>query len=161
MASTYTPIATTTLGSAASSITLSSIPSSYTDLIAVFVGSNASADDFIMRFNSDLSSLYSTTQLIGDGTSASSIRTTSVAQIALGYGTTSRINSAIINVMNYSNTSVNKTSIIEYVNTNDFVRRTVALYRSTSAISSITIQRSGAGNMNSGTSLTLYGIKAA
>jgi hypothetical protein len=161
MASTYTSIATTTLGSAASSITLSSIPSSYTDLVVVFVGANASADDFILRFNSDSTGNYSTTQLVGDGTSVQSIKSTSVAQIQLGYGTTNRINSAIINVFNYANTSTYKTSLIDYINTNDFMRRTVALYRSTAAINSITIQRSGAGNMNAGTSMTIYGILKA
>ena len=158
---TYEPIATTTLGSGANSITLSSIPATYTDLVVVFVGANASADDFILRFNSDSSSLYSTTQLIGDGTSAASIRSTSVTEIQLGYGTTNRINSAIINVMSYANTSTNKTALYSYNNTNDFMRRNVALYRSTSAINSITIQRSGAGNMNIGTTMTLYGILKA
>jgi hypothetical protein len=127
----------------------------------VFVGANAAADDFILRFNSDSTNLYSTTQLIGDGTSVQSIKSTSAAQIQLGYGTANRINSAIINVMNYANTNVNKTSLIDYINTNDFMRRTVGLYRSTSAISSITIQRYGAGNMNVGTTMTLYGILKA
>ena len=36
-AATYEPIATTTLGSAASTITFSSISGSYTDLILVFL----------------------------------------------------------------------------------------------------------------------------
>jgi hypothetical protein len=161
MAITYNSIATTTLGTAANSITLSSIPSTYTDLVVVFVGANAAFDDFILRFNSDSTSNYSTNQLIGDGTTPIRIRSTSVAQIQLGAGSTNRINSAIINVMNYANTSFNKTSLIDYINTNDFMRRTVGLYRSTSAISSITIQRSGAGNMNVGTTMTLYGILKA
>jgi hypothetical protein len=36
MAITYEPIATTTLGSATSTVTFSSISGSYTDLVAVF-----------------------------------------------------------------------------------------------------------------------------
>lgn len=161
MAVTYDPIATTTLGSAANSITLSSIPTSYTDLVVVFVGANAAADDFILRFNSDSASNYSTTQLITDGSSAVSIRTTSVTQIALGYGTTNRINGAVINIMDYKNTSVNKSALITYINTNDFTRRTVGTWRSTTAINSVTVQRSGAGNMNAGTTMTIYGILRA
>jgi hypothetical protein len=161
MPATYDPIATTTLGTAANSITLSSIPSTYTDLVVVFVGANAAFDDFILTFNSDTSTNYSTTQLIGDGTTPISIRSTNSPRIQLGAGSTNRINSAIINVMNYANTSIYKTSLIDYINTNDFMRRTVGLWRSTSAINSITIQRSGSGNMNVGTTMTLYGILKA
>ena len=161
MPATYDPIATTTLGTAAASITLSSIPTSYTDLVVVFVGANAAADDFILRFNSDSASNYSTTQLITDGSSAVSTRTTSVAQIALGYGTANRINGAVINIMDYKNTGVNKSALITYINTNDFTRRTVGTWRQTTAINSVTIQRSGAGNMNVGTTMTIYGILRA
>lgn len=160
MAVTYEPIATTTLGTAANSISLSSIPSTYTDLVVIFNGANAAADDFILRYNNLSTGLYSTTQLIGDGTSGASIRSTSVGQIQLGYGTANYINSAFINIFNYADTGVYKTALINYNNTNDFTRRTVALWRSTAAINQITIQRAS-GNMNAGTSLTLYGITKA
>ena len=53
--STYTPIATTTLGSAGT-ITFSSIPSTYTDLVIVLNGNGsrvAGTDDTGLRLNSD------------------------------------------------------------------------------------------------------------
>jgi hypothetical protein len=42
MAATYTPIASITLGATATSVTFSSIPSTYTDLILVMNGSSTS-----------------------------------------------------------------------------------------------------------------------
>ena len=70
MASTYEPIATTTLGSAASSITFSSIPATYTDLRLVLVHTpSASTGNAQMQFNSDTATNYSYTyrQRIGSG----------------------------------------------------------------------------------------------
>jgi hypothetical protein len=75
--STYTPIATTTLGSAASSVTFSSIAGTYTDLRIVYsTVSSADAGNYL-RFNSDSGSNYSNTTLFGNGSSAGSNRNTS------------------------------------------------------------------------------------
>jgi len=54
--STYTPIASQTLGSAASSVTFSSIPQGYTDLVLVINSVAASStNNMDMSFNSDTS----------------------------------------------------------------------------------------------------------
>ena len=61
--STYTPIATTTLGSAASSVTFSSISGSYTDLILITNPSSATTDQSIyVQFNADTGTNYSMSQ---------------------------------------------------------------------------------------------------
>ena len=64
MAATYTPIATTTLGSAQSSYTFSSISSAYTDLILIYNGTvTATGKDVRFYYNGDNSSgLYSFTR---------------------------------------------------------------------------------------------------
>ena len=72
--STYTPIASQTLGSAAASVTFSSIPQGYTDLIIVMNGTTSTNENTYMRYNSDSSSLYSVTYVGGDGSTASSGR---------------------------------------------------------------------------------------
>jgi hypothetical protein len=82
MPATYEPIATTTLGSAATTITLSSIPSTYTDLRLVTVLSNngAGGDSLYITCNGDAlgaTSLYSETRLRGDGSTATSARSSS------------------------------------------------------------------------------------
>ena len=48
MASTYEKIATTTTSAGATTITLSSIPATYTDLVLVIAGSNSTASDLRM-----------------------------------------------------------------------------------------------------------------
>ena len=65
---TYTPLATVTLGSSASSVTFSSIPATYRDLILVMNGSSGSGfGSVLMRFNSDSGSNYNHVLMYGYG----------------------------------------------------------------------------------------------
>ena len=68
--STYTPLSTTTLGSAQATVTFSSISGSYTDLVLVMntIGTSAGGDVQV-QFNSDTASNYSCTILYGTGLS--------------------------------------------------------------------------------------------
>ena len=166
MASTYEPIATTTLGSAASSITFSSIPSTYTDLRLVLVITGMStANRTGIQFNGDTTSLYSTTRLQGDGATASStanntnpnIRITDVNQASTS------LQFITLDLFSYAG-STYKTALAELsndANGSGYVYRSVGLYRSTSAITSLNIMLLSAGTMSIGTTATLYGIKAA
>lgn len=157
MPSTYEPIATTTLGSASSSITFSSISGSYTDLILVAQGSMNTAGGNYIQVNGDTGSNYSTTFMFGDGSSASSSRTSnSTTGLALYFNTAQ--SNAIMHFMNYSNTTTNKT-ILTRSNSGDFVSARVVLWRSTAAINSITV--ASTNSYNSGSTFTLYGVKNA
>jgi hypothetical protein len=159
MPNTYDSIATQTLGSAASSVTFSSIPSTYTDLVLVSDYQLSTGDNFItIRFNSDTGSNYSFTNLYGEGTAAASDRSSNQTAGRIGFYGSNKSNS-IVSIMNYSNTTVNKTAISRD-NTNTYVVTRVNLWRNTSAINSITILTSGP-NLNSGSTFSLYGIKAA
>lgn len=166
MPATYEPIATTTLGSAASTITFSSIPATYTDLRLTLVINGMSAGNRTgIQFNGDTSSLYSTTRLQGDGATASSttnntnpnIRITDVNQASTS------LQFITLDVFSYAG-STNKTALATLsndVNGSGYVYRSVGLYRSTSAINSVNIMLLSAGTMSAGTTATLYGIKAA
>lgn len=160
MPSTYEPIATQTLGSAASSVTFSSIPSTYTDLVLVMNYTVTGANDqFInIQFNGDTGSNYSNTNLFGDGSSATSNRNSNATSVRAAFYGSAQSN-AIVNIMNYSNTTTNKT-VVSRDNTNTFVVSRVNLWRNTSAISSMVIAPSGF-NLATGSTFTLYGIKAA
>ena len=161
MAATYTPIATQTLGSASSSVSFGSIPSTYTDLILTIEGTVGSNCGIQMRFNSDSGSNYSFTRMTGDGSSASSDRATSITFIELAYYVTTTRNMNIVQIMNYSNSTTYKT-VLNRANAqsvNIGAQAYAELWRSTSAINSITINASG--NLASGSTLTLYGIEAA
>ena len=164
MPSTYTPIATTTLSGSTSSVTLSSIPSTYTDLIVEFVFGIASGDDILLRFNGDSGSNYSSTRLWGDGTSASSSRTTSSSGIlprTPANQSTAITTSWRINVMNYANTTTNKTTIARYDLASGFTEADVGLWRNTAAITSLAIFSANNFNFSAGSIITLYGVKSA
>lgn len=166
MAATYEPIATTTLGSNQTDITFSSIPSTYTDLIVVAnakaVGSGGN-QWFFLTFNGNNSANYSSTFLSGNGSSASSGRYTSRTDgIFPGDTDNSNYATMIIHIMNYANTNVYKTTLSRSSDASDTVKAVVGLWQNTSAITSLKITNQDlSNNIASGSTFTLYGIKAA
>jgi hypothetical protein len=163
--STYTPIATTTLGSAQASYTFSSISGSYTDLVLIadLTGLSASGTALYIQVNSDSGSNYSSTNLAGSGTAASSSRTTSTTALQVGagnIGTGTANQNVIINLMNYSNTTTFKSVLARWNDAAKGLSGQIGLWRSTSAITSVTFL-TGTGTINSGSTFTLYGIAAA
>lgn len=160
MPSTYTPIATTTLGSAASSYTFSSISGTYTDLVLVAAGYQSIDDNVLMRFNSDTGSNYSSTTIFGSGSAASSFRSTSATSMQLGGLFTSDGGNAIYQIMNYSNSTTYKSVLARANAAGSGTQARVGLWRSTAAITSVTLL-TGSGNFQTGSTFTLFGIKAA
>ena len=167
--STYTPIATTTLSSATSNITFSSISGSYTDIILVCQFSGASSGQSpYLQINSDTGTNYSGTLLTGNGTTAASSRYSSDTQISdnsKGISTTAGANIITWHFQNYSNTTTYKTVLFRTTAMDGAsyqgVTAGVGLWRSTNAITSIKFYLSGSVNLASGTTATLYGITAA
>ncbi len=167
MPATYEPIATTTLGSAASNITFSSIPNTYTDLKIVLVAAGSASEQVYVQFNGDTGTNYSQTYLQGNGGTAESLRQTSVAYIFAGYMADSVYGSSMrglttINIFSYAGSTFKTTLSEGSNNTNGqgLVSRHVGLWRSTSAITSVKLYPS-TGNFTTGTIATIYGIKAA
>ncbi len=164
MAVTYTPIATNTLTSATGSVTFSSISGTYTDLYiicSVFAAAGGTA--IYVQYNGDTAINYSHTIIYGNGSSAFSERQSNNKYIRVGgrYGL-STTNSTIcrINVMNYANTTTNKTLISRGDLASSELESTVGLWRSTAAITSVSIVADG-GTFATGSTFTIYGIKAA
>jgi hypothetical protein len=171
--STYSPIATTTLGSSAASYTFNSIPNTYTDLILVLSGYAITQDNsFLCRVGNgsvDTGNNYSQTAIRGDGSTAASNRFSNVDFMRLqangGMGTTSsHIGTYIAHFMNYANTSTYKT-VLSRANQSGgaypAVEAVVNLWRSTSAINIITVFPFTGASFGTGTQITLYGIAAA
>jgi hypothetical protein len=164
MPKTYEPIATTTLGSTANGVTFSSISGAYTDLVLVFNGAGNSDINVDLRFNGDTGSNYSNTALGGQGTSAASTRNNNQTAMRMnfqGYLRNAFTSLAIINIMNYSNTTTNKTVLNRYNNGNTGVDANVGLWRNTSAITTVLIKVTDGNTFSVGSTFTLYGIKAA
>ncbi len=167
MPKTYEPIQTQTVGTATPSITFSSIPQSYTDLVLVsFYGTSVLDTSGWLRFNSDSGSNYSWTYLLGDGSGAYSGRFSNQTYTTLdgaGAGTTLGTSiQATSHIMNYSNATTNKTVLTRDNNGSTYksVDLKTGLWRSTAAITSITVG-CVTGNLIVGSSFTLYGIRAA
>ena len=161
MASTYTPIATTTLGSTATSYTFSSIPATYTDLVLVYSGNQASQDNFSLQFNSDTASNYSVTTMYGNGSVASSQRFSSASSIYGPILDATTQSNLVAQIPNYSNATTYKTIVMRGDSTSFRTTATVGLWRSISAITTIKCQTLSGGNFNIGSTFSLYGIAAA
>jgi hypothetical protein len=164
MASTYTPIATTTLGTAASTVSFSSIPSTYTDLVLVCNPiTNVTTGQITIRLNGDTGTNYSRLILWGNGTSAGSAAYANENYAYSGYYTTlwTSPTTNIFNILNYSNASTNKTILGRSNNASEATIASANLWRGTAAVSSIELGISVAGTYSVGSMFTLYGIKAA
>ena len=164
---TYVPLATQTLGSAASTITFSSIPGTYTDLRLVLTGTSASSGAVpYVQFNGDTTSTYSMTTLHGDGTStsATAYSRVSFSNLRAGYGSILGMDSLIhtytFDIFSYAN-SATKTVLSTYSENENGTGSTgvsVGLWRGTVAVNSILIGNSASVNFNVGTTATLWGI---
>ena len=154
-------ISSQTLGSASATITFSSIPSTYTDLILVCNTFATSSTDYIqVRINSDTGSNYSNTALYGNGTVALSGRVTNqtFGYISYTFYVDSRV--TISHFMDYSNTTTYKSYLSRSGLDSQGTDAIVGLWRSTSAITALEIKRTTGGNFNSGSTFKLYGIEA-
>jgi len=162
--STYTPIATTTLGSAAATVTFSSIASTYTDLIVIINAIGTTANTYKrLTVNSDSGSNYSRTVLSGDGTSALSFRSRNATSFNFnGYSAliTPAADNSILHFQNYSNTTTYKTILTRSNNANYAAETVVGLWRSTAAINRIDFTLDSS-TYAAGSTFTLYGIAAA
>ena len=158
--STYTPIATTTLGSDTANVTFSSISGSYTDLILIVNGGIATQGPLNIQVNSDTGNNYSYTRLYGNGTTATSDRFSNKPNFDLGFFPNSLDNNSIIHFMNYSNSTTFKT-VVNRWNSTGFAAAVVGLWRSTSAITSIKLYNESPYNLKAGSTFTLYGIASA
>ena len=159
MTATYEKIATNTLGSATASVTFSSITGTYTDLVLIINGNSSTLADSNIRFNSDTASNYSVTRLYGNGSTASTSRSSNQSEILAGDFNTTSNTTTIIQINNYSNSTTYKTVLIRSGYAASIVFANVGLWRNTAAITSVTMFTSP-GNFSTGCTFTLYGIKA-
>jgi len=158
---TYVPIATTTLGSNTNTVTFSSIPSTYTDLVVIKTGSQNASDNLTININGDSGNNYSGTQVDGAAGTANSDRYSNQPHMYVNYSnSTSDLIIGIFNFMNYSNTTTYKTMIARNSDGSFYVGAYVHLWRSTSAINQLVFSTGGSG-IYAGSTFTLYGISAA
>jgi hypothetical protein len=165
---TYIALATNTLSSTASSVTFSSISSSYTDLIVVCSSNNTvgATYGYFLQFNGDNGNNYSSTRLYGTGSAAASANTPNVNYIVAGWNSTAGYSILIAHIFNYANTTTYKTALTRTSDPTGRVNASAGLWRgstgsATQAITSVTVLNESAASFTIGSTFTLYGILAA
>jgi hypothetical protein len=172
MATTYTLISSNVLTSSAASVTFSSIPSTYTDLVLRLSARStrvATSNNLEMRLNADSSALYSYTYIYGTGSTAYSSRgsastETYVSTLNAANSTANTFTSAEIYIPSYTASQSKPIGSISAFENNSATTWELDgyahLYRSNTAISSITLYSGlGSFNFDTGSSFYLYGIK--
>lgn len=124
------------------------------------------ADIITMIFNGDTATNYSDHYLIGDGSGVSSSNATSQnnMEFATAYGATGTTNAFspfVCDILDWSSTSKNKTirTLSGQPTNYNQIGLYSGLWRSTAAITSITLDQIGGTNFVSGSRFSLYGIK--
>jgi hypothetical protein len=163
---TYVALDEVTVAIATPSITFTSIPQGYTDLVLVCnIAQVASNNSLRIRYNSDTGSNYSYTQLQGNGSTAVSGRDSNLTsgEVAETTASTSLELAVIAHIQDYSNTTTYKTLIGRGNRADSLVDATVSLWRSTAAITTIDLAMGSgfpANNFATGSTFKLYGIEA-
>lgn len=165
---TYVALDKVTVGAAVSSIEFTNINQGYTDLVVVAsIGdsTNDERDVYIQVGNGsyDTGSNYSRTVLYGNGSTASSARTSNNTELRIfpSLFNNTPNQPMILNFMNYSNGSTFKTVLHRGGFGSNYTGATVGLWRSTSTINQIKIYPQPTSNFVSGSTFSLYGIAAA
>jgi hypothetical protein len=163
---TYEAIRTETIASAQASVTFSSIPSNYTDLVLVCnLGSTSALQAIIMRANGDTGSNYSYMVVRGNGSTVireqQSNQTQVRISVAVDTTTGAGDENIITNIMNYSNTNTFKTFLGRANNAStNGSEANVSMWRSTAAIYQLDIGLTGS-TFVAGSTFSLYGIARA
>ena len=174
MATTYTLISSNTLSASAASVTFSSIPSTYTDLLLKVSARDNDTGAFQqlrVTFNGDSATNYSYTNIYGTGSSAFSLGGATTANFNYINFQSSDSNGATANTFGNSelyipsytvaqNKPVSMFSVSETNATATNMGATAGLWRNTAAITSLTIVPAfSGGNFLTGSSFYLYGVK--
>jgi hypothetical protein len=169
MANTYTLISSNTLSSSAASVTFSSIPSTYTDLVlrgSIRDTTAGTVRDLFIRANNDSSTLYSFRDIEASGSAVASSANTLRSYFqsvngSNGSGSTSNtFTSFELYIPSYTASQNKPASLISAMENNAtaaYITVSAQLYRSTTAISRLDIL--GDSTIASGSSFYLYGIK--
>jgi hypothetical protein len=167
---TYVPLATITLASTASSVTFSSIPATYRDLVLVMnarITASVSAATSFAYFNGDTGANYTCVSMQGRQTGASVESSTEprfdLGRIANSSSGSTTNGANIIQIMDYSATDKHKTGLARgnnLPNESLTVIAVAARWASTAAINSIEIDESSGTSFAIGSTFSLYGIAA-
>ncbi len=161
MPATYEPISTLNVSSGTASVTFSSIPSTYDDLVLIsrpiLLGANN--QNVEMTFNGDTGNNYFEETIYLQTNARGMDYTPSLPALRINYAGTEPFFSRI-NIMGYKQTTFRKAILVQKQDRAYCMLRG-ALWDNTSAITSITIKPQGTTEFDTGTVFTLFGIAGA
>ena len=167
----YESISTQLISSNTTSVTFSSIPSTYKHLqVRIFAQTDRgtySYDNAYLRFNSDATTSYSDHALYGTGSSATAQAGSTRDNLRLGNGflgtsTGGTFGINIIDILDYADTNKYKTVRLiggEDANGSGQVGLASGSWQKTNAITTILFAPDSSTNFKAGSSFALYGIK--
>ena len=166
MATTYTLIASSTVGSGgAANIEFTSIPGTYTDLVLKISARGTGADNsIVITYNSDAGANYSARYIYGDGSAAASTTASSnllTTSINPSTYTTSTFANAELYIPNYTSSN-NKSSSHDGVQETNatlaYMALTANLWTNSAAITTIKLSLGAGQNFAQYSTAYLYGI---
>ena len=168
------------LSGSTSDVQFNNIPQTFQDLMLVmyvrgaksattcsfggYIGTGANGSGLLQTNENSITSLY------GDGASALSTRTSNATQLNITGGipaasaTSGIFGVCIVHFLNYANTSTFKTVLIRTATDRNGAGNTnlqVGLVRTTSAIQTVGFATYGDGNLVSGSTFALYGVRSS
>jgi hypothetical protein len=163
-ANSYESIATVSVGSGGQNVvSFTSIPSTYKHLQIRYICNTNIATNPAMTFNSDSGSNYSWHYISGNGASAGASGAANQSYLLCGVPPTSTyFQAAVIDILDYADTNKNKTTrwfMGNDQNGSGEVALFSGLWRSTSAINTISITPQSTRLFNQYSQFALYGIK--
>ena len=164
----YESIATTTVGAGGTStITFSSIPSTYSHLQIRYIGRNSVNNSVIkITLNSDTATNYSLHYLYGNGATVTAggaaSQSNMEANMAVSSYSANVFGCGVMDLLDYANTNKYKTlRVLNGFDNNGSGQVTFSSgsWRNTNAVTSITLIPNSSGNFEQYSSFALYGIK--
>jgi hypothetical protein len=158
---TYDLIASNVLSSSASSVTFSSIPATYRDLVLVCTGTTTGNELLYLKLNNDTSTIYNHIFMVGNGSTATSGSQSDRDETPItpnpGWNS-STVATTIVQLFDYAQTNKHKSGLTRSNNAALSVLANAIRYASTSAITEVTVRTVFGNNFASGSSFHLYGI---
>lgn len=149
---TYTPLATVTLASNATSVSFSNIPATYRDLVLIVNGTGTGDENLTPTINGS-SSDFSWVQMTSAPGSSSGTNN------SIGRFTPDR-NIVMIQYFDYAQTDKHKTFLVRTEVSGSEVRQLAARWAQTTAITSVALAIRTGFSFTTGTTFGLYGIRA-
>ena len=158
MTATYIALSTTTIGASTATVTFSSIPATYRDLVVVISGTaTGNAPSSKVTFNSDNGNNYNEVAMYGLGSSAASFSTPNIA-FNQGLFLQTTQGQYILQILDYAQTNKHKTLLSRTDTASYAVFAMAGRYASTNAINTIKLELNGGPSFAAGCTFSLYGI---